>query len=112
METHRGIQMPTDQHTAARHTEAEGLLWDLKTESVNRHRVVVIHDSFVLLREDLLQFCSPVGNKRGSGLLGLHAETRIVKGDPVLAKKLISGFHRGDASKPQLLRQAALPGPE
>ena len=60
METHRGIQMSTDQHTASRHTEAEGLLGNLETAAFKSHRVVVVDDAFVLLGEDLVQILARI----------------------------------------------------
>jgi len=60
----------------------------------------------------LSQIVAGIGQKGGSGLFGLHAKARIVHDDPVLSKKLISGFHGPDLAQPELLRQASLPGAE
>lgn len=45
-------------------------------------------------------------------MFGRHAETGIVRWDPVVAEKLIGGLHRCNPVKPELLRQASLPGSE
>ena len=98
------VQMFTDQHRAAGHTEAKGLLWDLETAPLESHGIVVVHDAFLLLRKDLLQVLSRVGHKRRSGLFRLDTETGIVEGDPILAEKIIGRLHRCDVSQPELLR--------
>src|SRR5258706_10439288 len=104
MDRQRLVQMFTDQHRAAGHTETEGLLWDLETATLESHGVVVVHDASLLLREDLLQVLSRVGHKRRSGLFRLDTETGIVEGDPFLSEKIIGRLHRGDVSQPELLR--------
>src|SRR5207245_2728971 len=85
-------------------------LLDFVTAVLVAYGVVVVDHAFVLLGEDLLQFCSCIGKKGGSGLLRLQAETRIVHRNPVFAEKLIGGFNLGDAAKPELLWQTSLPG--
>src|SRR5213594_922676 len=104
MNAHRLVQVFTKQDPAARHTEAEGLLWNLQTATFPSHRVVVVDGPFMMQGEDLVQIVAGIGQKGGSGLFGLHAKARIVHDDPVLSKKLISGFPRsgsGAAGTPE-----------
>src|SRR4029077_1736101 len=96
MNTESLVQVRTDQYPASRHTEAECLLRNLQTAAVKSHGIVIVDAPFVVLGEDLVQIVAGIGQKGRSRLFGFDAEARIVHHNPVMPKKLISGFYGRD----------------
>src|SRR2546426_12370491 len=104
------VQVLTDQHRTAGQTVAKSLGSDLEGEVFKTHGIVIGHYPLVLLRKNAVQVGSPVGDKGGSWLLGVHREFSVVRAHPMLLQKSIGSFETGDPTQAQLLHQPPLPG--
>src|SRR5437870_3151314 len=99
--------MLADEHPALGHTESERLPLDLQAEPFDADGVVVADDALALLRKDLVQICSGVGNKGRARLLGRDGEAFVVSWQ-VVRQEGVGLLASADACLTHLLREPAL----
>ena len=94
------IQVFMDGHGLTRQGVAPAALIDLPPAVFDRHRVVFIHHTLSLDREDPVQIATYAAAE-GRALLGwLDGELLVELGDVALAQKLVGFFQRRDRSQP------------
>ena len=112
-ETQGSIQVLVHDHLATRQRRPPAHPLDLQAQILKAHRVVAVDAALELQREDPFQITTPTGHKGVSTLRRADLKTAIELGDVVLRAE--SGWPSSRVASPasaQLLRQAALPGPE
>src|SRR5438105_13354640 len=87
-------------------------LLDLLHLLIQLHRVIAIHHSLMLNREDPVQIPALHPQERRPWLLGHDGKAPIEFPEIVLPQESIRFLHCSDPRHPQLLRQASLPGAE
>src|ERR1700724_1460713 len=96
----RLIQVFVNGHRLARQSVSPAALVDLPPAVFDRYRVVFVHHTFRLDREDPVQIAASAATKRRTFFGSLDGELLVELGDVALAEKLVGFSHRGDRSQP------------
>src|SRR2546421_9176702 len=101
-----------DGHGTARQAGSPAHHFNLQTEILNADRVVAIHRTLELQREDEIQIPAATQHKRAARLRRPYLKTAVELGHVVLPQKRIRRFQRRYPLQPQFLRQSPPPGAE
>src|ERR1700751_6230990 len=98
------IQVLVHQHRTAGQCGAPAYPFNLQAQVLNAHRVVLVHGTYELQREDQVQISAGTAHKRTATFLSRDLETSVELGNVVLAQEVIGGFQSMDYPQPQVLR--------